>query len=440
MDTSRVRAWALGHRSPLVLFSAVLFFIGAELILFPPKGHAWEVFGIPFLAAGGLLLAYLYLPTGEVAAPKEATLATRLLDRLTLGGRLRPFLPLLGLMLIAVDIGYNVFLSAQPALLDQDLLVLLLAGYLIIFRFVPASYSVARDTVFVFVLTLNIILTVPLLAFRAARLDFGASVDAYAWAMLAPQTSAVMNLFGAGSWVGSCDAIRLGYPQYPGWSSAFSCAGVASPGIAFIPQHGQYPAAIFITTACSGIYSFGLFTSIFVAYVTTEYRQVTRRIVLFLVVGALASYAANILRMAIIGLVGYYTQTPGEDVQNMLLAHSNAGLLIFLGWISLFMGLMFKFLKPPPDDAPQQAPAPEAPRPRGSRCPICGEALSPTITGRRCACGRLYHEHCLAALGDCPSCHTLYRSPAGLPAAPVTREGASVSGDPPPLASAEPRE
>ena len=410
MDLSRLRAWAQGHRTLLTLASAFLLFIGVELILFTPKGTDLEWFGLPFLAAGGFLLAYLYLPRRE-EAPAPAgppKLATKLLHRLTWGGRLMPWLPGVGILLIALDVGFNAFLAATPGLGTQDILLLMLGAFLIAFRLVPERYAVGRDTVFVFLLVLNLILNVPILLFRAANADFNASVDAYAWALLAPQTSASLNLFGVGSWVGSCPEIARALGQN------FQCTGIGSPGIVFTPLHGAEPVALFITTACSGIYSFGLFTSIFTAYVTTEYTKLTRRVVLFLVLGAVASYVANILRMTVIGLVGYYGSNPQESIQNMLLAHSNAGLLIFLGWVSLFMAVMFKFLKPPVEeiDTTTAKPATVEERPRGTRCALCGDAMTLAIKGTRCTCGRFYHEPCLANAGACPECRTPYARPA----------------------------
>ena len=315
-----------------------------------------------------------------------------------------PFLPVVGILLIALDVGFNAFLAATPGLGTQDILLLMLAAFLVAFRLVPERYVVGRDTVFVFLLMLNLILNVPILLFRAANLDFNASVDAYSWALLAPQTSATLNLFGVGSWVGSCPQIAQALNQN------FLCTGVGSPGIVFTPAHGIEPVALFITTACSGIYSFGLFTSIFTAYVTTEYTRLTRRVVLFLMLGAIASYVANVLRMTVIGLVGYYGESPQESIQNMLLAHSQAGLLIFLGWASLFMAVMFKFLKPPAEETDLVAFKPVAveERPRGTRCAICGDAMSLAIRGTRCSCGRFYHEPCLVTAGACPECRTPY--------------------------------
>src|SRR5205807_7419955 len=101
---------------------------------------------------------------------------------------------------------------------------------------------------------------------------------------------------------------------------------------------------VVITTACSGIYSFAIFASAFLAFVLTEYNRLTRRIWLLLALGLISSYVANVLRMVVIVLVGYYADSGQADLQDMLIAHSYAGWIIFLAWIALFWGAAFKFL------------------------------------------------------------------------------------------------
>jgi exosortase/archaeosortase family protein len=290
---------------------------------------------------------------------------------------------------VIADLAYNMFLSATPALLTEDTIVIAAAGALIGYGFVPIRFARERDFVLVFFIMLNAILVVPLLATRAFSADFQRSVDVYSWIALAPQTSAVLNLIGVSN-------------------AVHPVAGSTAPGLTFTPRNLQMQVTVVITTACSGIYSFGMFASAFVAFVLTEYDHLSKRIWVLLGLGFLASYAANVLRMVVIVLVGYYTDTSVTDLQNMLIAHSYAGWIIFLGWVSLFWGVLLKFL-PLQSEGPKGATAVQAFR-RGALCGICHGPLTPSIAATRCVCGVYHHEGCLASLGSCPACGTQTRT------------------------------
>jgi len=107
--------------------------------------------------------------------------------------------------------------------------------------------------------------------------------------------------------------------------------------------------------------------------------------------------------MVIIVLVGYYTDTGETDLQNMLIAHSYAGWLIFLAWIALFWGLLFRLL-PIPSVARDAKPSVTPSRRSQSRCGICAGALTPITAAIRCACGSVHHQSCLSRAQQCPNC------------------------------------
>ena len=180
-------------------------------------------------------------------------------------------------------------------------------------------------------------------------------------------------------------------------------AGSTAPGLTFQPPSLGIQVTVVITTACSGIYSFGIFASAFVAFVLAEYDRLTRRIWLLLALGLMSSYIANVLRMVVIVLVGYYADSGQADLQNMLIAHSYAGWIIFLAWIALFWGALFKFL---PEARPSLTPGAQlgTPARKESRCGICTIPLSPSLPATRCVCGAYYHRACLASQGRCPTC------------------------------------
>ncbi len=314
-------------------------------------------------------------------------MGSRLIHRLTGRGRLTPLFPVFGVAIVVLDLGYNLFLSASPGLLTEDIIVLLSAAALLAYGLVPSAYARERDFVLLFFLFLDLILVVPLLAARVVTHSIDASVDVYSWTALAPETGALLSLLGVSN-------------------SVHAVAGFTAPGLTFTPLNSNVAATLVITTACSGIYSFGIFAAAYIAFLLTEYARPSRRLWLLLALGFAASYAANLLRMVVIVLVGYYTDTAASDLQNLLLAHSYAGWVIFLAWLALFWGLLFRFL---PLEKEEPVPTGEtkalSPAARTNVCGICGRPLSPAIPAARCACGAIHHRTCLAAAGECPACH-----------------------------------
>src|SRR5213079_525963 len=125
-----------------------------------------------------------------------------------------------------------------------------------------------------------------LLISRVYYQDLQRSVDVYSWVALAPETSGFLSVIGISNTV-------------------HSVAGATAPGLTFVPVHVGAEVTVVITTACSGIYSFGIFASAFAAFVLAEYDRLTRRIWLLLALGLMSSYIANVLRMVVMVIVGY---------------------------------------------------------------------------------------------------------------------------------------
>ena len=382
----RLQVWTLfanRHRRTLGLVALITTFGGVALGIDRPKGTVLEWLAPPLLALGGALFAWAaWPPAATAAAPKSA--ATKVLDRITLHGRLVPLFPAIGVGIVLADIGYNVLLSATPAIKTEDTIVLLGAATLLAYRLVPARFARERDFVFLFFACLNGILVLPLLIARAYYADFDRSVDLYSWVALAPETSAVLKLLGVGN-------------------NVHAVTGSTAPGLTFNPLRLSVPVTVVITTACSGIYSFGIFASALVAFVLTECATLTKRMWLVLGLGLGAAYLANVLRMVVIVVVGYYTDSGQTDLQNMLIAHSYAGWIIFLSWIALFWAAVFRLLPIDPGGRGSSA-RPAVPLRSSNRCGICLGALTPTLPAARCACGMLYHQFCKPDTERCPSC------------------------------------
>ena len=370
-------------RRSTTLVALITTFAGVGLLVDRPKGTILEWLSLPLLIFGGFLFVWALWPA-QLAQPAQPTsVGSRFLTWLTFNGRLTPFFPAFAIGLIAADVAYNYTLSLTPAFQTEDTIVFLAAATLLGYNFVPSQFARERDFVLLFFLWLNAILVVPLLTARLYYEDFQKSVDIYSWVALAPQTNALLKLLGVNN-------------------QLVLVSGSSAPGLTFTPQHMRIQVTLVITTACSGIYSFGIFASAFISFVLTEHKVLSRRTWALLGLGLLTTYVANVLRMTVIVLVGYYTDTAQTDLQNMLIAHSYAGWLIFLGWVALFWGLTLKFLATAPPSAQETKPAP---RKLGVRCVICSDALTPALPGYRCECGKIYHAACAEATEVCPKCN-----------------------------------
>jgi len=382
---ARLAEYLATRRRAVGLGALVATFAGVALIIDRPKGSILEWLAIPLLLGGGGTLAWAAWPASNIAGEAPTGLASRFLRTMTWQGRLVKFFPVIAVGIIIADLEYNALVSATPALQTEDIIVLLAAVVLLGYAFVPARFARGRDFVLTFFIALNGILVVPLLLARAYYSNFDQSVDLYSWIALAPETSAVLNVLGISNTV---------HPV----------PGATAPGLTFTPRNLPAPVTVVITTACSGIYSFGIFASAFVAFVLTEQEKLSPRVWTFLGLGLLGAYMANVLRMTVIVLVGYYTDTRQTDLQNMLLAHSYLGWIIFLGWTSLFWWGLFRFLPP---ERPFASDPNTRPTIRGAACAVCNGSLSPALPAVRCNCGSYSHRACLVDSMACPSCGRL---------------------------------
>jgi len=410
IDLTRVEALLRRHRTVSVLAAFILVFAGVDLVLNPTHLPNNELLGIPFLLGGLAILALVFRRAPGLPAPESrTTLASRFLHAVTLRGRLVRWFPAFAIVVIALDLAYNALVFRRISLGTEDTIVLLFAASLFAYPFVPARFGRERDFVLMFMAALILILVVPLLLLRLYYQDFDRSVDAYSWVALAPQTAAVLNLLGVPA---NVHAFTDGFGNLLG----------TAPALTFDTKSGAQITVV-ITTACSGIYSFGIFASAFVAFVVTEFEKFRPRVLGLLGLGFLTSYVANILRMVLIVLVGVFANSPTEATQNLMVAHSNLGWLIFLAWIALFWGLVFRFaVRPSGAGEQREVGTPATPsRKRGVLCGICEEPLTPALPGYRCECGRFYHVACAATVEECPRCHRPIRvsgSRDGAPAAP----------------------
>jgi archaeosortase C (PEF-CTERM variant) len=368
------------HKGYFLLLEFILLLTGVNLVMLPQKVIWLEYLGVLLFLSGIVLLVLTFMPEEEEEeTPREKGLAGRIVEFFSVRLRLGPFFPVLGIIVFALDFAYNLLVFGGLSLGTHDYMLLLFGGALVAYNFVPETYGRERDFFLMFSGVLVMILIVPLLLLRLLHGDLDASVNAYSAIFLVPEANAMLNLVGVPSWYGPD-------PQ-----------GLGIPTLFFPPEYGLDPLGV--TTSCSGIYSFSIFASAFTAFILTEYSKPNWRVGGLLALGFLTSYAANLLRIVIIVLVGVYA--PGDDpMQALLQAHSNAGWMIFVLWITLFWLIMYKVLMK--DKAVE--PADEETKKRGTLCGICGDVLSPSVPGVRCSCGGYYHAACLEEAGSCPAC------------------------------------
>jgi exosortase/archaeosortase family protein len=367
------------------IIGILMIFAGIDLMVVGQK-EVWPVYiGILILVLGIGFLLFVFLPylKDEYRERKE-TLASRFLRLITLRGRLQPFFPVFGIILIIVDIAYNLFISSTPGLLTFDTIFLLFGGWMVVHNFVPKKFERERDFVFMFLFLLVIILVIPLLLMRVLVGNYNDSVDFYSATLLVPPLSGILRIFGVPIY-----AVDNSCLPEPGGQPICITMGLGSGDI----------ATIGITTECSGIISFAIFASAFLAFVLIEFSRISKRVVALLVLGIFTAYLANLLRMTVIMLVGYHYDS--GNLQNMLFAHANVGWIIFLLWISLFWLLMYKFLM---KEKPIPVSKKEITKKKGTLCAVCGEMMKVDMPGRRCQCGKFYHQECIESLDKCPNC------------------------------------
>jgi archaeosortase C (PEF-CTERM variant) len=335
---------------------------------------AARILGIGLIIAG-MADAVFWVRVIERTAPKQAAarredLADRFVQFLTLKGRLRPWLPIIGIIAILIDLGWNLGIARSTEFLSQDWTMWALGVVLLAYNFVPASYGKERDFALILIFFYSITMVLPLGLYRLATGTIDLPGGFVHW-MLGVPVAALVRLTGA-------------------WASAHGIF------IDFQMSTGQY-GTLGISTGCAGLDSLFLFISGFIAFMLVENARMERRIGAALVIGILTAYFANLLRMVIIVEAGVYY---GQDA--MMSVHENAGTLIFLGWIAVFWYLMYRFVlrrpgavgeagaasdivEPPEGDGAQsEGDGPDA----GLSCAKCGAAVDPADIPEKCpSCG-----------------------------------------------------
>ena len=201
---------------------------------------------------------------------------------------------------------------------DTDVLLILTGLFFIAYPFIPSKYHLERDFILTFLVLLVLFMGIVPFLFD----EFGS----FKYYFLTLPVHHMLDLIGVPNRILTPD--RIGYP------------------------HNKIWGAIIIARSCSGIYSFSIFSSAFIAFALVVYRKLDVKVILFLILGILLAYFGNIIRMTIVIASGHY-----YGAQTMMWVHENVGYIIFFAWMGFFWFLLYKFLLKEPknkDKTPEE--------------------------------------------------------------------------------------
>ncbi|MFH0816432.1 MAG: archaeosortase/exosortase family protein [Methanobacteriota archaeon] len=362
-----------------LLVGLVFLFAGLDVMIL--LSHLNRLFGATLFAIGLAILSWGYRGSEREEKKPSDNLAGRLIHAVTLNGRLADLMPVGGVAAIILVVAYNLATAGAIQLGSNDYVALLLGAILLAYNYVPSKYAAERDFAFLFFAFLFAILVVPTTIYS---LKYGALTEANTdtpwteWLLTRP-TSGLLSIFGVDNWL---DPNRHNIINYIGTDG--------------------FQQAVSIGLSCTGLYSVTIFISAFAAFVAIEYKKFDARVGVLLLVGVVMAWYANVIRMALIVLVGV-----NYGPEALTWTHNNAGIFIFMAWILLFWGIMFKVL----------GVGNELPMGRRRRCAACSKLVK-TQKFAECECGRTYHAGCVPEDLACASCGSALSHDSEEPLAP----------------------
>jgi len=250
-------------------------------------------------------------------------LSTSVKDRSSL------ILPISGALIIDAVLIYNWALKGglnYYSMGTYDFVTISFGLTLVLYNFIPNQFSWMRDFFTFFIIVAFGILVVPRLVMETL-LGSGEGSGFFTENLLVKPVSGLVRLMGIES-----DTVGDTLIVY------------------FDPPEGVYDRwQVGIGEACSGIYTATIFIAAYISFVLMEYRKFDRLVVIFLVVGIITAYLANILRITLIVWIGYRFDGPmalnTEPANtNFWFAHTNLGWIIFILWILPFWYLIFRYM------------------------------------------------------------------------------------------------
>lgn len=305
------------RRKMFTLFGIILVIEGISVVFL--SSYFGPALGILSVALGVLILV-LFPPSimkSGKAAPELAQAASD-----PIGVRLVEFVMskiggsevviALGVLIVALDVAFNSFVSARSEYGDLDTLSIMLGVLMVIYPFAVKKFKLEAIFALLFLALVVVFLVVPQAFMALGNADGSNGSNWYVHYMLAEPFAGALNLVGihassVESWV----------------TFAFHDGSVHTLGI---------------STACAGLYSFSIFLSAFFSFILVFERLTSRLTVLVLVLGLFVAYLGNLFRMIVIGVVGYY-----YGMDSLLWAHKNVGWMIFLSWSAVFWYIVLRY-------------------------------------------------------------------------------------------------
>ena len=299
------------RRRMLYVISIILLVEGLSVIAL--YSYFGIILGLVSVAIGLLILLSIYRMPEDLDTA-DAPFGIRLVESLVrvVGGN--HVVIVMGLGVILIVVAYNQLISALPEYGDLDTISMLFGVCLIAYPFMRDKFRVEVTFSLLFISLVVIFLVLPQIAVSLTSSSGASGVGSwYVNYMLAAPFSGILDLIGIPS----------------------SSAG----NMVTIQFNDGTIHTLSISAYCAGLYSFSIFLSAFISFILVFERLRNRLLAVVLSLGLIAAYAGNILRMVIIGVVGYYW---GMDA--LLWAHRNVGWIIFLTWSSVFWYLIFRFI------------------------------------------------------------------------------------------------
>ena len=230
-------------------------------------------------------------------------------------------IPLIGFAILVAWTAIKISIHGQTDLRMEDIIITLLGLSLLLYQTGLSKYQQEKDFIVLYLLLLILffLVVIPLITLLATE----SYHDFMTYSELTFVTNPVIfmaRLFGAN--------VNLELDPYNPEITNY---------IDFFYQGRLIRLGVGLT--CSGIYTFGLFFSAFMAFVLVVYKRFDRYILVALILGAFVTWAANIFRMLIIVLVG-----AAYGFSALFFVHMYVGIVIFVLFASVFWLLIVRWL------------------------------------------------------------------------------------------------
>ncbi|MEW5760705.1 MAG: exosortase/archaeosortase family protein [Candidatus Thermoplasmatota archaeon] len=293
-----------------LLVSLIILFAGLDTLLLLNE-VPWYI-GLLLLLIGFPLLFFILRKISKKYFDEENRLSIKLLSTITK----RKYFQFIGIVIIFFVIILNLSGSRTSQRIgNYDIIAILLGMCFLFYKYVPKKFKKEGDFIFLFLLFLTLIIILPVVLYGIIMGNYEKTTMEFTFQLvhylLAKPVTFLLTITGIKS---ATDGATVYF-----WMSNGSIGRVE------------------IWIACSGIYSFAIFTSAFSSFVITEYRKIDINTAMLLLLGILTAYISNILRMYIIICVG---SVYGEEA--LLWTHIYLGELIFVIWIGIFWYLLFR--------------------------------------------------------------------------------------------------